>query len=37
MANNYVLNAAADAFEQILILELKNKKQKNVNIGLENG
>lgn len=37
MANNYVLNAAADVFEQILILELKKKKQKNVNIGLENG
>jgi len=36
MANNYVLNAAADVFEQILILELE-KKPKNVNIGLENG
>jgi hypothetical protein len=28
MANNYVLNAAADIFEQILTLELK-KKTKN--------
>jgi len=28
MANNYVLNAAADVFEQILILELKKKTKK---------
>lgn len=27
MANNYVLNAAADVFEQILILELKKKRE----------
>jgi hypothetical protein len=32
MANNHMLNAAADVFEQTLILE-----SKNVNIGLENG
>jgi hypothetical protein len=36
MANNYVLNVAADVFEQILVLKLK-KKTKNVNIGLKNG
>jgi hypothetical protein len=28
MANNYVLNAAADVFEQILILELNEKTKK---------
>lgn len=28
MANNYVLNAAADVFEQILILELEKKNRK---------
>ncbi|CAI6376729.1 unnamed protein product [Macrosiphum euphorbiae] len=28
MANNYVLNAAADVFEQILILELEKKTKK---------
>lgn len=28
MANNYVLHAAADVFEQILILELKKKTKK---------
>jgi hypothetical protein len=28
MVNNYVLNATADVFEQILILKLKKKTKK---------
>lgn len=30
MANNYVLNAAVDVFEQIIIYELEKKSKKKI-------